>query len=227
MSSNFDDPRQDQHRLRHPADTTVDGAKGDDAVTSTSYASTPTTFSVTATDGTDPTLTTLVSFNNTDALPYSGVIADAAGNLFGTTSLGGADFSGTLFEIATSTETSTGYASTPATLVSFNDTDGYEPVGGLIADAAGDLFGTTEGGGMYGDGTVFEIAKTSTGYAGTPTTLVSFNDTTANEGAVPQAGLIADAAGDLFGTTSIGGEYGDGTVFELVNNGGGSYRTRW
>ena len=51
------------------------------------------------------------------------------------------------------------------------------PYAGLIADAAGDLFGTTYGGGANGDGTVFEIAKTAGSYASTPTTLVSFNGT--------------------------------------------------
>ncbi len=52
---------------------------------------------------------------------------------------------------------------------------GRNPAAGLIADAAGDLFGTTYGGGAYGHGAVFEIAKTGNGYASTPTVLVSFN----------------------------------------------------
>jgi len=69
----------------------------------------------------------------------------------------------------------------------------------------GDLFGTTSAGGAYGDGTVFEIAKTPTGYASTPTTLVSFNSSNGSEGS-----LIADANGDLFGTTVGGGASGDG-----------------
>ena len=72
------------------------------------------------------------------------------------------------------------------------------PLAGLIADAHGDLFGTTYGGGANGYGTVFEIAKTAHGYASTPTTLVNFNYA---NGGTPAAGLIADAHGDLFGTT--------------------------
>ena len=87
---------------------------------------------------------------------------------------------------------------TLSTLVSFSGSDGAEPAG-LIADANGDLFGTTSDGGANSDGTVFEIAKTAAGYASTPTTLVSFNGT---ERANPSAGLIADATGDLFGTTN-------------------------
>jgi uncharacterized repeat protein (TIGR03803 family) len=154
---------------------------------------------------------TLVTFNGANgACPFGGVIADAAGNLFGMTRQGGASDDGTVFEIA---KTAGGYASTPTVLVSFNGTNGTWPFGGLIADAAGDLFGTTGFGGLYHDGTVFEIAKTGGGYASTPTTLGSFNGT---NGANPWAGLIADAAGDLFGATESGGTYGYGTVFEIT-----------
>jgi len=154
------------------------------------------------------TLTTLVSFNNTNGdQPFAGLISDAAGDLFGTTIDGGANGYGTVFEIA---KTSTGY-SAPITLVSFNNTNGANPYGALISDAAGDLFGTTANGGANGGGTVFEIAKTSTGYS-TPTTLASFKYP---NGSTPYAGLISDAAGDLFGTTEFGGA-GHGTVFEIA-----------
>ena len=64
----------------------------------------------------------------------------------------------------------------------------------MIADANGDLFGTTDSGGANDDGTVFEILKTAAGYASTPTTLVSFNGA---NGETPFASLIADANGDL------------------------------
>src|SRR5208282_5421608 len=77
-------------------------------------------------------------------------------------------------------------------LASFNNTNGAYPWAGLISDPAGDLFGTTE------NGTVFEIAKTSTGY-GTLTTLAYTN------GGGILSTLISDAAGDLFGTTEFGG----------------------
>ena len=135
-----------------------------------------------------------------------------AGDLFGTTSNGGAD-GGTVFEIA---NTATGYATSPTTLVTFpgNGSEGSDPLGTLITDANGDLFGTTYEGGPGGGGTVFEIANTATGYASTPITLVNFNG---SNGASPNAGLIADAAGDLFGTTIGGGADGDGTVFEIAN----------
>ena len=180
------------------------GANGDGTVfeiakTSSGYASTP---------------TTLVSFNGSDGGDPSGaLIADANGDLFGTTGEGGENGDGTVFEIA---KTSSGYASTPTILVSFNGSDGADPTGGLIMDANGDLFGTTDGGGTNGDGTVFEIAKSSSGYASTPTTLVSFNG---SDGAAPIENLIADANGNLFGTTSGGGANDDGTVFEITDSG--------
>jgi uncharacterized repeat protein (TIGR03803 family) len=118
-----------------------------------------------------------------------------------------------VFEVA---RTSGGYAGTPTTLVSFNGTNGEAPLAGLIADANGNLFGTTYRGGASGDGTVFEVARTSGGYATTPTTLVSFS---VADGASPMAGLIADANGNLFGTTSAGGANNYGTVFEIKNAG--------
>ena len=158
-----------------------------------------------------PTLTTLVSFTGAGdegSVPMGSLIADAKGDLFGTTEFRGANDDGTVFEIA---KTAGGYASTPITLVSFNDADD-EPFAGLIADSNGDLFGTTRFGGANGDGTVFEIVKTAGGYANTPTTLVSFDGT---NGAVPESSLIADSKGDLFGTTA------GGTAFQIVKTAGG------
>src|SRR5581483_7459043 len=114
-----------------------------------------------------------------------------------------------VFEIA---KTAGAYASTPTTLVSFTGSTFDGPHSGLLADAAGDLFGTTFQDGANGDGTVFEIAKTANGYSSTPTILFTFNYTESN----PWGGLIVDAAGDLFGTTANGGANGDGTVFEIV-----------
>jgi len=98
-------------------------------------------------------------------------------------------------------------------LASFNGTNGDYPIGGLFADANGDLFGTASQGGPNGDGTVFEIAHTANGYASATTVLVSFNGT---DGADPNGSLIADANGDLFGTTTSGGTSNNGTVFEIV-----------
>jgi uncharacterized repeat protein (TIGR03803 family) len=165
------------------------------------------------------TPTTLASFDDVDgSRPMGSLVADANGDLFGTTEFGGPSDEGAVFEIA---KTPTGYASTPTRLVGFNGPDGALPQGTLIADANGDLFGVTEESGPDDLGTVFEIAKTATGYASTPTTLVSFADT--DDGFFPMAGLVADANGDLFGTTSDGGAIdGDGgVVFEIAKTAGG------
>ena len=120
-------------------------------------------------------LISLVSFNGADgAYPYNGLIADAAGDLFGTTyntHVGGVDGDGTVFEIP---YINGSYASTPTTLVSFTGTDEDGPIGSLITDAAGNLFGTTNGGGANGDGTVFELPYIDGGYAGTPMILAEF-----------------------------------------------------
>lgn len=162
-------------------------------------------------------LDVLASFNSTDgAGPISSVIMDTAGDLFGTTSAGGTG-DGTVFEVA---RTGSSYATTPSVLVDFNGADGNVPEAGLLADSAGDLFGTSFEGGAYTDGEVFEITKLQGGYTNTPTPIVSFNGL---DGAAPQSVLVTDAAGDIFGTTGSGAEsynaYGE--VFEIVKTGNG------
>jgi uncharacterized repeat protein (TIGR03803 family) len=153
-------------------------------------------------------ITNLASFTGANgSSPYGGLISDAAGDLFGTTYFGGTDDDGTVFEIAKSTGALT-------TLASFTGANGADPEGSLTIDAAGDLFGTTVNGGSDGDGTVFEIAKST----GALTTLATF---TGANGAGPKGGLTIDAAGDLFGTTNEGGTDNDGTVFEIAKPTGG------
>src|SRR5271166_1997683 len=161
-------------------------------------------------------LYTLVSFNGSNGdFPEGGLIADANGDLFGTTLSGGADGRGTLFEIVNNGALAArSYASTPTTLLSLSVSQYLG--GNLIADANGDLFGLTWNDGANGDGTVSELAKTASGYASAPTTLVSFNG---DNGQAPTGSLVADANGDLFGTTGGGGAYGESTLFEIVNNG--------
>ena len=184
--------------------------------TSTGYADTP---------------IVLYTFDGVDGGGPNGLTLDADGNLFGTTAVDGPNNYGTVFELA---ETSTGYASAPTVVVSFDGANGDQPRAGLVADAAGNLFGVTPYGGTtigvsgpnnYGDGTVFEIAKTSTGYASTPNVLANFNGA---NGETPWGGLAIDAAGDLFGATDYGGPNGDGalyggdgTLYEIVKTNAG------
>ena len=170
-------------------------------------------------------LTVLHRFAGSDGsrpLNWAGLIADEAGNLYGTTSAGGdrtscaAEFiegCGTVFQLTPS--------GVLTVLHSFTGgSDGGDPTAGLIADAAGNLYGTTLEGGTtgscnrpYGCGTVFQLTP-----SGTLTVLHSF---TGSDGASPEAGLLADAAGNLYGTTHSGGAgtscvQGCGTVFELT-----------
>jgi uncharacterized repeat protein (TIGR03803 family) len=132
------------------------------------------------------------------------LIMDAAGNIFGTTRSGGASNDGTIFEVVEGSGSVT-------VLASFDATNGKTPMAGVVRDAAGNLFGTTTQGGDSNDGTLFELAAGGS----TITTLVSFNGA---NGARPTAPLITDGNGNLFGTTSTGGNAaGDGTVFAFGN----------
>ena len=158
--------------------------------------------------------------------PASGLISDAAGNLYGTTTYGGDYQGGTVFEL---TPTANG-GWTETVLHSFgNGTDGYYLNAGVILDAAGNLYGTTVYGGPKGLGTVFELTPTAGG-GWTETVLHSFGSTF--EGAAfPYSGLVLDAAGNLYGTTFTGGAHycavlhaGCGTVFELTPTAGGVWK---
>lgn len=150
-------------------------------------------------------ITTLGMFGGANgAYPSAGLIEDAKGDLFGTTTGDGIHNQGTVFEIAAG-------SGTIITLAAFAGANGASPLGGVITDAAGDLFGTTNSGGSANEGTVFELAAGTTSI----TTLASF--TGGNAGAYPTAGLIADASNNLFGTTTGDGS-NKGTVFELAND---------
>jgi len=90
--------------------------------------------------------------------------------------------------------------------------DGAYPVAALLRDKGGNLYGTTEGGGTYNYGTVFKLASD-----GTETVLHDFGNAT--DGAHPEAGLIEDSSGNLYGTTVNGGTYNGGTVFKITPKG--------
>ncbi|HTT84676.1 MAG TPA: choice-of-anchor tandem repeat GloVer-containing protein [Rhizomicrobium sp.] len=158
-----------------------------------------------AADGTE---TVLYSFTggNDGAAPMGGLITDKAGNIYGTTSLGGANNRGTVFEIAA--------GGTERVLYSFTGkSDGGYPMAGVIADAAGNLYGTTETGGKGYEGTVFKLATD-----GTETVLHAFSRKK-TDGEYPWGGLVMDKAGNLYGTTRGGGQYGSGTVFKVAADG--------
>jgi len=144
--------------------------------------------------------------------PSSGLVKDSAGNFYGTTSQGGSSSCGcgVVFKVDSS--------GTETVLYSFNATDGEYPLGGLIFDAHGDLFGTTTNGGTEGNGTVFELIPNSDG-TWTEQVLHSFTDSS-GDGETPEGGVVMDNAGNLYGTTEDGGNGAfDGIVFELKHSG--------
>ncbi len=156
----------------------------------------------------------LYSFGSTDsdaAVPYRALIFDAAGNLYGTTYFGGQYGYGTVFQLAPSAKGQW----TEKVLHSFDLNDGGYPESTLVFDAAGNLYGTTSS--FLGRaGAVFKLARGAHG-EWKETVLHEFAKLFGtNDGNTPIAGLIFDAAGNLYGTTLQGGDYGSGTVFKLT-----------
>ncbi len=159
-------------------------------------------------------------FSSDGAYPFGGLIFDTAGDLYGTTSS-----AGTVFELM---QGSGGW--TESVLDRFgNQNDGSGPCAGLIWDATGNLYGTTITGGEYGGGVVFKLTPGSSGW--TETVLYNFcAQSECSDGFEPEAALVIDASGNLYGTTVFGGNRrafacdpgdGCGVVFELSPASGG------
>lgn len=155
--------------------------------------------------------------------PDSGVIIDAEGNLYGTTS-GHYGGNGMVFEL---TPSANGGWSVSVLHIFNGGNDGLTPYGGLVRDEAGNLYGTTQLGGgsgacRYGCGIVYELSPPRTNAGEWKETILHrFNGQP--DGADPQASLTLDAAGSLYGTTGIGGTYGWGTVFKLTRRPSGKW----
>jgi uncharacterized repeat protein (TIGR03803 family) len=174
-----------------------------------------------APDGTETVLHAFAGAAAGDGcFPYAGLIADSAGNFYGTTVVGGSAACdsgfgcGTVFRVAPD--------GTETVLHAFaGGSDGMNPLGGLVADPSGNLYGTTQAGGENcnpGCGTAFKVATD-----GTETILHIFVG--GSDGSFPNAGLALDKTGNLYGATQSGGSTrcrkrpGCGTVFELTSNG--------
>jgi uncharacterized repeat protein (TIGR03803 family) len=161
--------------------------------------------------------------------PLSDLTLDAAGNLYGTTIVGGTGTAcgvgcGTVFELQ---RTKDGWKE--QVLYSFTwGNDGATPEGGVIFDKGGNLYGTTVGGGGSNDsGTIFKLAPNSHG-GWTESVLYGF--TGGSDGANPMGDLVFDSQGNLYGTAFAGASFrnsclyeGCGTVFELTPHSGGSW----
>jgi uncharacterized repeat protein (TIGR03803 family) len=149
------------------------------------------------------------------------LVLDGSGNLYGTTAVGGDCGFGTVFEM--SPDGSGGW--TEKVIYSFCQTDGATP-DGLLLDAVGNVYGTTQYGGSYNDcfgntcGVVYELSPD--GHGGWRYTRLH-NFGAGLDGWSPDGPLIVDAAGNLYGTTEYGGDYGQGTVFEVSPSGHGGW----
>ena len=186
------------------------------------------------------------------AYPYAGLVPDAKGNLYGTTSFGGASNYGTVFKLNSKDKetvllsfagggypydalldvngqfygtTYSGGASNFGTVFKVDasgketvlhsfagSSDGEYPFAGLVRDAKGNFYGVTTLGGRFGNGVVFKVDK-----AGKETLLYTF--TGGADGGNPFEGLIRDAKGNLYGTTEVGGTSGLGTVYKVNSKG--------
>lgn len=146
----------------------------------------------------------LYAFSGSDGEnPYAGVVFDQAGNLYGTTKFGGPAANGTVFRLGPN-----GSGWTESVLYGFaGQNDGYWPVGGLIFDALGNLYGTTISGGANGGGIAFAVTP-----QGSENVIFSFAG--GPSGGV-YGSLTMDAAGNLYGITYDDGAFGNGAVFRL------------
>jgi uncharacterized repeat protein (TIGR03803 family) len=146
------------------------------------------------------------SFANDDGSePLAGLAMDARENLYGTASSGGAYGDGVVFKASRN--------GVEMVLHSFgHGTDGSTPESSVILDATGNLYGTTFVGGTSSAGTVFKVSSKGT-------EMVLYNFAGGADGANPIAGLAMDKAGNLYGTTSTGGTFNEGTVFRVSSTG--------
>jgi len=181
----------------------------------------PTVFKLTRA-GSGWILSTLYTFDhpNDPALVYAGVVIGPDGLLYGTSYSGGQFNLGAVFSLrppATACKSaSCQWSST--TIYSFDGLDGTHPLyGNLVFDAAGNIYGTTSGGGGHVRGTVFKLTRSGSSW--TESVLYSFTGDA--DGGTPQSGVAFDSAGNLYGATNVGGANGYGTVFELSPSAGG------
>jgi uncharacterized repeat protein (TIGR03803 family) len=153
------------------------------------------------------------------AAPYAGLIFDAQGALYGTTYGGGSVGGGTVFKLTPPAMGQSGWKEIVLRSFGGSPSDGAGPKAGLIFDAQGALYGTTQYGGSGSEGTVFKLMPPATDQSGWKE-IVLHSFTGGIDGSSPTGGLIFDAQGALYGTTlqngSNGNVGGNGTVFKLT-----------
>ncbi len=155
--------------------------------------------------------------------PRAGLTSDALGNLYGTTTFGGTQKQGIVFEL---TPLSGGRWEETVIHTFGSGSDGLEPNAGVIFDGSGNLYGTTAGGGINGGGgnscgTVFELSPAG---GGAWDEQILYNFAGGTDACAPYAALVFDTAGNLYGTTLAGGtEEDSGTAFELTPHANGGW----
>jgi uncharacterized repeat protein (TIGR03803 family) len=166
--------------------------------------------------------------------PMSGLLFDKMGNLYGTSALGGTstDYAeenngqGTVFELSPPGAGGGSWSEEVIWNFQDNGTDGFSPMAGVVIDPNGNLYGTTEYGGLYSDepylgGTAFKLSPPAmAGGTWGETILWNFGNLATNDASLPWASLLIDPIGNLYGTTLDGGSFGEGangTVYEIAN----------
>ena len=164
-------------------------------------------------------LTTLYSFPENDEFDQEGGLTQGTdGNFYGTTSLGGANGNGMVYQITAAGAFTDlhDFSATSGGAQNAANSDGATPYHGVIQGSDGNFYGTASAGGSSGDGTIYRITST-----GVFTTLYNFRNTT--DGYSPKSALIQDGSGNLYGTTEQGGSAGVGTIFKLALTGGSGH----
>ena len=154
--------------------------------------------------------------------PKGSLVMDSTGNLYGTTYAGGGSRNclggcGTVFKL---TPPVNGGRWTETVLYAFSGGgDGKYPFDSVVLDQAGNVYGTTQHGGTFDQGVIFQLTPTPSGW----TENVLNNFACCDDGALPQGGMVADTSGNLFGMATYGGSENGGIIFELTSKGNGGW----
>jgi uncharacterized repeat protein (TIGR03803 family) len=158
---------------------------------------------------TDNTIHTFTSTPD-GGYPSGTLVRDAAGNLYGVTAVGGANGDGCVYQLSLNSDGT--WAENIIYSFTYINYGGYGPAGSLAIDAAGNLYGTTQGGGLWNWGIAYKLSHSNGSW--TETTLYDFTLNYSTD--VQTIGVVLDPAGNLYGVTLFDGEYGLGTIYKLT-----------
>jgi uncharacterized repeat protein (TIGR03803 family) len=147
--------------------------------------------------------------NSDGGLPHSGIYVDGSGNLFGATTDGGSGIGGTVFEL---NQVGGAWNFNLIQSLTSGGTRQCGPVRDLVADTAGNLYGTTSCDGADQLGSVFELSPSGNG----TWTFTSLHDFGGPDGSGPFGNIVIGQDGNLYGTTSKGGQYNEGVIFVIT-----------